>query len=648
MSALAKTAQHVPESDAESERQQMNIVIVGHVDHGKSTLIGRLFHDTGSLPDGTFERITNMCKKRGMHFEWSFLMDALQAERDQGITIDTTRIWFKTTSRDYCIIDAPGHKEFLRNMVSGAASSDAALLVIDAKEGVQEQSRRHGYLLHLLGVDQVAVAINKMDAVNYDEARFRQVEQDIQDYLQSIGITPTFIIPLSAREGDCVTGSSDNMPWYSGLAITAALDHFTLPSSDDDKPLRFPIQDIYKFDDRRILLGRLESGRLKVGDELLFSPRNTLARVSSIESWDGSEKVHEAVAGQSIGITIDEHLFLERGHIASHTAQAPTLTNRFRARLFWLGDQPLAIGNRYKLKHQTAEFTATIEEIEQVVDTQNLAHTNEHHVARNAVAEVIIRLKGQAALDDFSKNHGTGRFVLVDQYHIVGGGIIDTEGFPDQRVATRTAKATNLTPHEMTVTPEQRAIMNGHQGGILWFTGLSGAGKSTLANELQRRLFEKGYQVTVLDGDNIRRGLCSDLDFSPEDRSENIRRIGEVASLFANAGMIVITAFIAPYEKDRLAARNAGGRKFHTVYIKADIETCEQRDVKGLYAKAKRGEIQDFTGISAPYEAPENPELTVDTTALSIEEAVTTLEHYVKEHLVNTMSKARHETGYAI
>lgn len=631
MSALP-LAKEAPET-AETREGQMKIVIVGHVDHGKSTLVGRLFHDTGSLPDGKFEQIKAMCDKRGMPFEWSFLMDALQAERDQGITIDTTQIWFRTERRDYVIIDAPGHKEFLKNMVTGAASSEAALLIIDAKEGVKEQSKRHGYLLHLLGVQQVAVVVNKMDMVDYSEARFKEIEAEYRAYLNSIGVEPTYFVPVSAREGDCMVAASENMPWYSGPSVVGALDRFTPQPALANQPLRFPVQDVYKFDERRIIVGRIESGVIRKGDSIVFSPSNTPNKVASIEFF-GKEGVDEAFAGQSVGITLEDQIFVERGHVAHHADHMPLLSNQFRARLFWLGRNPLERGKRYKLKIGTAELMGEVAAIEQVVNTDTLAHEQAEAVERNAVAEVLFRVRGMASLDDFADHARTGRFVIIDNYDVAGGGIISTEGIADQRVAHGAVKSQNITTIEQRVTPESRAAYNGHTGGVLWLTGLPAAGKSTLAMELEQKLFNKGYQVYVLDGENLRAGLSSDLGFSPKDRAEHIRRMGEMAANFAQAGVIVIVATISPYAEDRRRARSAAPENFNLVHVAAPLEICEQRDTKGLYAKARAGELAEFTGISAPYEAPENADLTLDNAQTGIAENVKLLEEYVDRNFV--------------
>lgn len=597
--------------------------------------MGRLLYDTNSLPDGKFEAITASCKKRGMPFEWSFLMDALQTERDQGITIDTTQIWLKTPSRDVVIIDAPGHKEFLKNMITGAAQADAALVLIDAKEGIREQSKRHGYLLHLLGVSQIAVLVNKMDMVGYDEQVFRKIEAEYREYLASLGVTPTCFIPISARDGDEIKESSANMPWYNGDSVTQMLEKFEVARADESLPLRFPIQDIYKFDERRILVGRIESGALKVGDELLFSPSNTIAKVASIEEWGANILPTSVSAGQSVGITLTDQIFVERGHIASHKENPPMLTNLFRARIFWLGRQPLELGKRYKIKLGTSEMMAEIKTIEHVIDSDTLEKVPANKVERSNVAEIILRVRGLTVVDDFNVNPRLGRFVILQDYDVAGGGIINMDGFFDQRTSSpKSIKSQNIFDVDFGVTPEQRSLANGHLGGILWFSGLSGSGKSTIAKLLQKRLFDKGYQVFVLDGDNIRKGLNRDLGFSAEDRAENLRRVGEVATLFAKAGMIVISAFISPLRDDRRAVRGIAPNYFHNVHIKASLEACEKRDVKGLYAKARAGEIADFTGISAPFEEPNNPDITLDTENLSVEACVEQLLKYVDAQLV--------------
>jgi bifunctional enzyme CysN/CysC len=609
-------------------RELAKLVVVGHVDHGKSTLIGRLLYDTNSLPEGKFEELKAISERRGMPLEWSFVLDAFQAERDQAVTIDTTQIWFKTSKRDYVIIDAPGHKEFLKNMVTGAANADTALLVVDAREGVREQTRRHGYLLHIIGIKQVAVVVNKIDTVDYDEARFNEVAREVTQYLNDIGVEPSFIVPISARDGDNIAHRSAHTLWYQGPTLLESLDSFRVTTLPIDQPLRFPIQDVYKFDDRRLIAGRIESGMLRVGDTVMFSPSNKSTRVRSIETWNQSQQPVEARAGESVAITLDEQLFLERGEIASHEEKPPRLTTVFKARVFWFGQSPLVAGHTMTMKLATNKARVTVQAIESVIDTDTLAHRPSDEVHRNEVAEVILRSKQVLAVDEFRDVARTGRFVLIDGYDTVAGGVLSMEGYPDQRRAL-SVKSTNIYSVEHRVSADARSQRNGHRGGVLWFTGLSGAGKSTLAMEVEQRLFRKGYQVYVLDGDNVRRGLNANLGFSPDDRAENIRRVGEAAALFADAGLIVITAFISPYRADRERARAAGRGAFHEIFVDADLEVCEQRDPKGLYRRARAGEIKDFTGISAPYETPIDPELTVNTSHEPVDTCAQTVIDYV-------------------
>lgn len=596
-------------------RRQARIVIVGHVDHGKSTLIGRLLNDTQSLPDGKVEAVREMSRRRGMPFEWSFVMDALQAERDQGITIDTTQIHFRTRQRPYVIIDAPGHTEFLKNMVTGASSADAALLVIDAGEGALEQSRRHAYLLHLLGVKQVAVIVNKMDMVEFSQARFDDVSAEIRAYLNEIGVAPGVILPISARHGDNVVSRSENLPWFKGPTLVEALDAFKPVASEDELPLRLPIQDVYKPDERRILAGRIETGRLRVGDTLHFSPINRTAKIVSIEAWS-RETAITATAGQSVGITLDQRIFVERGHVASLVSQRPIESHRLTVRLFWLASNPLTAGKTYTLKLATAEHRVSVEKIVEVLNIDDLTAGAADKVSRNEIADVVLHSRSLVAVDLAIDLPRTGRGVLLDGNDVVGGFVVTQADAVDAR---------NLQRVEHAVTPTERSRANGHHGAVLWLTGLSGAGKSTIAMGLERTLFERGRQVYVLDGDGVRQGLNGDLGFSPQDRAENIRRVAETARLFAEAGMIVVTALISPTREDRARAREIGGAFFREVYVAADLETCESRDPKGLYRRARVGEIPEFTGVSAPYEAPEAAELVIDTGALAIDEAVAEL-----------------------
>ena len=616
------------------QSEQLKIVIVGHVDHGKSTLVGRLFHDTGSLPEGKYEKIKAACDHRGMPFEWAFLMDALQAERDQNITIDTAQIWFRTKKRQYVIIDAPGHKEFLKNMVTGAASAEAALLLIDASEGVQEQSRRHGYLLSLLGIRQIAVLVNKMDLKGYSDKAFKSIEDEYRAFLKQFGVEPKLFIPIAAAKGDNVANQSTNMPWYSGPTVLEALDRFQVAEPPHNLPLRFPIQDVYRFDERRILAGRVESGVLRVGDKILFSPRNKVSTVKSIENWPQEGGREVASAGESVGITLTEQIFVERGQIGSGEQDAPIEGDVFKAKFFWLGRQNLEVGRKIKLKLTTEEVECQIQSIEKLIDASTLAEIDTKsraYVARNDVAEVTVRTKTPIAFDNADRIVNTGRFVFIDGLQVCGGGVISKGEYPDRREVLSGVKSQNIFWSAGKITREAREQRNRHKGAILWLTGLSGAGKSTVATELERELFAKGLHTYILDGDNIRHGLSANLGFSPEDRTENIRRVAEVARLLMDAGVMVITAFISPYRDDRLLARSLVGEgEFVEIFVNAPLEVCEQRDPKGLYKKARAGQIADFTGISAPYEPPEKAEVVVHTDTQTPAECVAHIIDYLK------------------
>ncbi|MGE3965541.1 MAG: adenylyl-sulfate kinase [Planctomycetota bacterium] len=609
-----------PSAQAES---LLRVVVVGHVDHGKSTLIGRLLRDLDQLSEKRRRQIEESSQRRGMRTEWAFALDALQAERDQLITIDVAQVQLRTERRTYCLCDAPGHKEFLKNMVTGAAAADAALLVIDAELGVEEQTRRHAHLLQLLGVRQVGVIANKMDRVNFEESRFVALGDDWQRYARQLGLAAIGLVPASALEGDNLVRSSPRMPWHHGPTVVQLLDLFEATAPPEDRPLRLPLQGIYKFDSRRLLVGRIESGVLTVGDRVLFSPCNKIATVASLEHFP-ERAADRAVAGESIAFTLEEPTFVERGEVVSHVERSPFETNVFDAQLFWFGAEPLAVGARVRLRVNTKEVEAWIERIHHRIDPETLApRATTSTIAPHDVARVTLRTRGPIAVDNHDENPQTGRVVLVANGRIGGGGLVDVRAYSAQRPRAAEIKSAEIRWSESTVTREQRFARNRHRGAVIWLTGLSGSGKSTIAQALQERLFRSGCQTYVLDGDNVRHGLNRNLGFSPDDRAENIRRIGEVAKLFADAGTLVITAFISPYRADRELARSLlGANEFFEVYVRCPIEVCEERDPKQLYRKARAGEIRSFTGIDAPYETPETPDLIVDTHEHSVDRCV--------------------------
>jgi len=616
-------------------RPQVRIVIVGHVDHGKSTLVGRLLHETGSLPEGKLEMLQAVSARRGMPFEWSFLLDALQTERDQGITIDTTQIRFRTGSRDVVLIDAPGHAEFLRNMITGASQADGAVLIIDALEGVRDQTRRHGYLLHLLGIKQVAVVVNKMDRVDFAQARFQEISDEISAHLTGLGVTPTAVIPISARDGDGVALRTPRIGWYKGPTVVEARDALEPARPLEQLALRLPVQAIYKFDDRRIVAGRIEAGHLSAGDEIVIMPAGKIAKIKTVESWPatplgdshiGGSHIRASLgAGRSVGITLDRELFIERGDVIAHTGASPRDTRRIRARIFWLHDKPLAKGDQILIRLGTRESRANVVAIEKAVDPGELSNAETKSIARNHVGEIDISLAQPIAADPYSENPRTGRLVIEINGRIAGGGLVLSVGVGQRAVPI------DIVPVESALRPEERSARYRHNGAVIWLKGLPGSGKSTLARALERRLFGNGGSPVLLDGDTLRAGLNGDLGFSAQDRSENIRRLAEVATHLARNGHIAIVAAVSPSADDRAAARRIADNSFREIHVATPAEVCESRDPKGHYAKARAGTLKAFTGIGNDYQPPVRCELTIDTSVRSVADATDEIERMLAE-----------------
>lgn len=525
--------------------RQMRLVIVGHVDHGKSTLVGRLLSDTGSLPEGKLDFIKDICERQGKAFEFAFLLDALEEEQDQGITIDTSQIFFKTRKRHYVIIDAPGHKEFLKNMVTGAANAESALLLIDAYEGVQEQSRRHGYILKLLGLTQVAVVVNKMDLAGYDPEVFFKIKSEYTAFLDSIGVKAREFIPVSAKKGINIASHADEMPWYKGPTVLEMLDQFEESVPPSHLPFRFPVQDVYKFDERRIIAGRVEAGRLKVGDHLIFSPSNKKSVVKSIEAWSVPEKPTEAKSSESIGFTLEEQIFVERGDIASRVDEMPIVSTTFDVNLFWMGKRHLEKGRSYTLKLTTQEVPCEVVEFKRVIDASTLETLcDQDFVAKNDVAELTLRTRKPVAFDLFGTSATTGRFVLVDDYDVCGGGIITTYTPSNKEDKLRDeVRYRNYNWIRSNIKLEERAYRNGHRAALILISGDRGVGKSDLARHLEEKLFKLNFQSYLLDKRNVRLGVAADIDPQNLDESEGetVRRFGEVSKLFLDAGHVVIS-----------------------------------------------------------------------------------------------------------
>jgi bifunctional enzyme CysN/CysC len=551
------------------QRDTFNVVIVGHVDHGKSTVVGRLLADTGALPQGKLESVRRECERTGKPFEYAFLLDALSDEQDQGITIDTARCFFKSKTRDYIIIDAPGHIEFLKNMISGAARAEAAVLVIDAKEGVRENSRRHGYILSMLGIRQVVVCVNKMDLVKYDQDHFKRIEAEYRAFLEGIGaVSPRQFVPVAAVAGVNLATRGKETPWYDGPTLLELLDALPKAPSKNDQPLRMPLQAVYKFtehgDDRRIFAGRIEAGKVAVGDKVVFSPSNKISTIKSIEGFNMAPRT-SVDAGWSTGFALSEEIYVTRGEVMSHVEKPPQVSTRIRTNLIWLGKKPLVRGRDYKIKLGTAALPVQVQKIYKVIDASSAnakgiasgdgelrspepiagglgdpSGVPEEEIGRNDVADVVLELRQPVAFDLTADCEATGRFVIVDGYDVAGGGIITaavSDELGDLRAEAR-VRDFNWVPGG--VTGADRAARHGHRSALIMFVGKAGTGKHTHARALERALFEAGRNVYMLDGQNVLLGVDHDL-WVDAAQSELVRRFGEVSHLLLNAGLIVVS-----------------------------------------------------------------------------------------------------------
>lgn len=617
-----KTASVTAGQTRPAQREVFPVVFVGHVDHGKSTLIGRILYETGAVPEEKLRELKSISGKRGLANEWSFLLDALQIERDQGITLDTTQVWFPTNLRTYRAIDAPGHAEFVRNMATGASAADAAVLVVDAQQGIGEQTRRHAAVLQLLGLRQVVVAANKMDLCGFDPVHFASLAKEITGLLEDVGISAAAIVPLSARSGDNVRERSDETPWYGGPALLEALDGFISRRPPAEAPLRIVVQDVYRRGDRRAIAGRIESGRLKVGDTIRIVPSGRLARVVEFADWNRQVSRISATAGESVALFLDTQAFVERGSWITDPDTSPDPAEWLEIRLLWLADESLSIGRKLRLSIGAVVRDASVTAVTRVLEPGIEGQANSGGLTRNGVAVVKVRLVSPMPVDRFVEFPSTGRGIIQLGDAIAGGFIVE-------RMLSSPA-ANDIHPVRSTVAISEREQRNGHRGGVFWLTGLSGSGKSTLATLAQRQLFDSGIQVHILDGDTLRVGLNSDLGFSIEDRSENVRRTAHVAKLLAECGTIVIVALISPLQVHRDLAREIIGSAFQEIHIRAGLETCQRRDPKGLYERAANGSIALFTGVSAPYEVPAQPDLVLDTDELSTESGVSALISFIR------------------
>jgi len=549
-----------------AQREQMNVVIVGHVDHGKSTLVGRLLADTGSLPDGKLDAVKAQCKRNAKPFEYAFLLDALKDEQAQGITIDTARSFFKSSKRDYIIIDAPGHIEFLKNMISGAARAEAALLLIDAHEGIKENSKRHGYMMRFLGIRNIAVCVNKMDLVNYDQKVFEQIKADYTKFLSEIDLSPKTFIPIAAYHGDNMISPSKNMPWYKEGCVLDVLDSFEKAAPRDLLPFRMPVQDIYKFteegDERRIVAGRVETGTVKGGDNIVFLPSGKKNRIKTIEYFNGPART-EAFAGESIGFTYDTEIYIRPGEVLCKASEKlPHVSNKFRANVFWMGKQPLVKGKTYKLKIATQQVPVIVAEIIHVLNAAELASSQKAHVDRHEVGEVVFEALKPVAFDVVGDIAETGRFVLVDNYEIAGGGIVLAPIFDSDSNLNQQIKKRDFGWEHSQITPQLRAQKYQHKSAFIVLAGKIDTGKQRIAKALEEALFNLGKNVYFLGISNRLVLAAQDSKDKTLGKYEALVQLGELAHLMTDAGLILITSItdIDQYELAMLKKLNNPNR----------------------------------------------------------------------------------------
>jgi bifunctional enzyme CysN/CysC len=594
----------------------LRFLTCGSVDDGKSTLIGRLLYDTKLILEDQLLSLEKDSRKHGTtgeDIDLALLVDGLEAEREQGITIDVAYRFFSTPRRSFIVADTPGHEQYTRNMATGASNSDAAVILIDARKGVLTQTRRHSYICSLLGIRHVAVAVNKIDLVEFSGERFHHIMGDYFGFAQSLGFASITPIPLSARYGDNVTSRSENMRWYDGPTLLEYLEGVEVDQALAQKPFRFPVQWVNRPNlDFRGFSGTVASGKIQSGDKIVVAASGKESVVTRIVTADGD--LPEAKAGDAVTLTLADEIDVARGDVLAKSDARPEVVDQFAAHVLWMSEEAMLPGRSYLLRIGTKYVPARITNLKHKVDVNTLEHIAGKTLGLNEIGLCNIATATPVAFDPYEENRETGAFILVDRFTnaTAGAGMI-TFGL---------RRATNIHRQDLLVDKNSRARLNAHKPVILWFTGLSGSGKSTVANIVERELHTRGVHTYMLDGDNVRHGLNRDLGFTDADRVENIRRVGEVARLFVDAGLIVLCSFISPFRAERRMVRElVGADEFVEVYVDTPIEECMKRDPKGLYARAKEGKIKNFTGIDSPYEAPENPEVVINTADGTAEDA---------------------------
>ncbi|WP_251976416.1 sulfate adenylyltransferase subunit CysN [Salinicola avicenniae] len=606
----------------------LRFITCGSVDDGKSTLIGRLLHDSKMIYEDQLAAITQASKSSGTtgdKVDLALLVDGLQSEREQGITIDVAYRFFSTDKRKFIIADTPGHEQYTRNMATGASTASLAVILIDARYGVQTQTRRHSFIADLLGIQHLVIAVNKMDLVDYSQQRFDEIVAEYGEVAERLKARDIRYVPMSALEGDNVVNKSEHMGWYAGPALLELLETVEIAHDSNLSDLRLPVQYVNRPNlDFRGYCGTLEAGILKPGLRVRALPSGKTSEIASIVTYDGN--LEAAYPGQAITVTLRDEIDISRGDWLVGEDEAVPMASAFEADIVWMHESPLEPGKLYDLKLATRELAGKVAAIDYQVDVNTLEQRHADQLDLNAIGRCRVELTAPVPIDDYRTSPGTGAFIVIDRLTnvTVGAGMIhrsDESELPYE-YRTHDSKA-DVVWNRSSVTPAMRAQIKGHTGKCIWFTGYSGSGKSTLANALDVELNRRGYHTMLLDGDNIRHGLCKDLGMNDTDRAENIRRVGEIARLFAEAGIIVITAFISPFRKDREEVRALFDEgDFIEVHVDTPLDICEQRDPKGLYQKAREGKIQDFTGISSPYEVPTGAEATLKTTEASQAELI--------------------------
>lgn len=603
----------------------LRISTAGSVDDGKSTLIGRLLHDSGNVYDDHIAALEAVARKTGSSRpSLALLTDGLKAEREQGITIDVAYRYFSTPRRRFILADSPGHVQYTRNMATGASTADLTLILVDARLGILEQTKRHAFIASLLGVPRIVITINKMDLVNYDQSRFDTLAEEFTDFAAKLGVREVKFIPISALEGDNVVTRSTRMPWYTGETVLEYLEHVYIAGDQNLIDFRFPIQYVINPDHSfRGYAGTIASGSIKVGEEVLILPSKARARVKALihsRHISPVSETLEASAADPIVMQLDQQIDISRGDMIVRPKNAPRVVSSCEAMLVWMSDGPSETTKRYIVRHTSRESKAFISHVEYCVDIHTLSRNAPHSLNANDIARVTLTTTSPLFLDTYQRNRNTGNIILIDpqSFRTVAAGMIIERGAGELADQDDSAATNNRNLHHEAhlVTQNDREERFGYRAATVWMTGLSGSGKSTIAKGVERELFSKGVPVFFLDGDTLRSGLNAKLGFSREDRSENLRRAAHVAALMNQAGISVICAFISPYAEDRERARTIiGNDKFMEVHVTAPIDVCESRDPHGLYAKARSGEISNFTGISDPYEPPLAPDLTLDTSS---------------------------------